>query len=89
MKVFEILQTKVNEETLTARLKGFDWKYEFADDVRRQNRGHQAMIQLEAMVYEFWKQNPERACELWVKHSPFGRPGVTPSFILRLEQEGK
>lgn len=90
MKVFEILQQNVTEETLATRLKSFDWKYEFAEDVRRQQRGHQAMMQLEAQMYEFWKKNPERACELWVKYSPFGKPGVTPSFILRLEtQEGR
>lgn len=89
MKVSEILQGPVTEEIVASRLKNFDWKYEFAEDIRRQQRGHQAMLQLESQVYEFWKQNPERAITLWTKHSPYGKEGVTPSFILRLESQGK
>ena len=89
MKVSDILQNVVTEENLANRLKNFDWKYEFAEDIRRQNRGHKAMMEVEALMYEFWKKNPDRALELWTKYSPYGKPGVTPSFILRLEQEGK
>lgn len=89
MKVFEILQPQaVSEEVLAARLKGFDWKYEFSEDVRRQMRGHKQMAELEMMMFEFWKRNPDRAIELWAKYTPYGKEGVTPSFIIRMESQG-
>lgn len=90
MKVLEILQAQVvNEEALTNQLKQMDWNYEYAESAGRQRRGHAAMAQLENNLYEFWKRNPTRALELWVKHSPFGKEGVTPSFIMRMEAMGK
>ena len=89
MKVFEILQQcpPVSEENLINSLKGFDWKYEFSDDNRRQQRGHKAMNILENMVFQFWKTDPNRAIELWNSYSPYGKDGVTPSFIIRLESQ--
>lgn len=86
MKVMEILQAQpVTEENLVTRLKNTDWNYEFAESSSRQRKGHQAMAILEEQMYTFWKKNPDRAVELWVKHSPFGIEGVTPSFIMRME----
>lgn len=90
MKVFEILQTKapVNENELIYKLKNCDWNYEYSMDERRQRRGHEAMAKLEMQVYELWKQNPAKAEQLWNEYSPF-KTSMTPSFILRLEAQGR
>lgn len=88
MKVFEILgPAAISEEALIKRLKTFDWKYEFSDDIGRINRGNRDLDLLENAMYEFWKKSPERAIELWNTYSPVGKPGVIPSFIFRMESQ--
>lgn len=90
MKVFEILRediANVSEEQVAARLKAFNWKYEFADDFRKQARGEQEMQVLENMVYQLWKNKPERAVKLWNESCPGADAGTTPSFIFRLQAQ--
>ena len=92
MKVFEILRSNesaITEEALITQLKKFDWQYEFAEDARRQRKGHQQMNVLENMVYQLWKSNPEKAVHLWNTYSPYGNDGITPSFILRLQSQDR
>ena len=89
MKVFEILRndiTAVTEEQVAARLKRFNWKYEFSDNATVVTRGARELEELENMVYQLWKQNPERAVKLWNESAP-GSCQTEPSFILRLKMQ--
>ena len=90
MKVSDLLTTApvVNEEFLSERIKQADWKYEFSEDDRRQVRGERAMLDLERLVFEFWKKNPVRAVELWNTQSPCGARDktVVPGFIFKLNR---
>lgn len=94
MKVFEILRDdvkSVTEEQIVERMQRFDWKYEFSDDVSRIAAGLREMELIENMVYQFWKQNPDKAVALWWEHSD-GAPAdrtIVPSFILRLQAQEK
>jgi hypothetical protein len=94
MKVFEILRDdikSVTEEQIVERMQRFDWKYEFSDDVSRIATGLREMELIENMVYQFWKQNPEKAVSIWWEHSD-GAPEdrtIVPSFILRLQAQEK
>jgi hypothetical protein len=94
MKVFEILRDDVKsgtEEQIVERMQRFDWKYEFSDDVSRIATGLREMELIENMVYQFWKQNPDKAVALWWEHSdaaPSDRT-IVPSFILRLQAQQK
>jgi len=90
MKVFEVLHTdlpQVSEEQILARLKSFDWQYEFAEDFRRISSGNRELELLENMVYQLWKTQPERAVSIWNEHcqSAPADKTATPSFILRLQ----
>ena len=72
MKVFEILRDDVKtvtEEEIVERLRRFDWKFEFSEDVSSITAGFLEMELIENMVYQFWKQNPDRAIALWWEHS--------------------
>jgi hypothetical protein len=94
MKVFEILRDdvkSVTEEQIIERMKRFDWKYEFSDDMSRVTSGLREMELIENMVYQFWKQNPNKAVKLWWDYSD-GAPSdrtIVPSFILRLQAQEK
>lgn len=94
MKVFEILRDdvkSVTEEQIVERMQRFDWKYEFSDDVSRIATGLREMELIENMVYQFWKQNPDKAVALWWENSD-GAPEdrtIVPSFILRLQAQEK
>ena len=92
MKVFEILRNDVppmTEEQVIARLKAFDWSYEFSDDFRRQAHGRREMEILENLVYRLWKQNPENAVRIWNEHCPYVSEdrNTTPSFIFSLQYQ--
>jgi hypothetical protein len=86
MKLFELRNLPLTEEVVADRIKNADWMYEFCDDTRRQERGQLEMDRLESMVFEYWKQNPEKAVELWNTLSPVGARDkkMVPSFIVRL-----
>jgi hypothetical protein len=97
MRVFEILRDDVeavSEAVLTEKLASFDWKYEYADDLNRQTRGLRQLALLENMVYQFWKQEPDKAIALWNKFSGADKHAgfdaqTMPSFILRLQSQEK
>jgi hypothetical protein len=80
-------QLPLTEELIIDRIKTADWKYEFSDDERRMRKGHQAMERLEGMVFEYWKENPDKAVELWNTYSPAKAPkkDIVPSFIFRMQ----
>jgi hypothetical protein len=92
MKVFEILRNDTpaaTEQQIIERMKGFDWKYEFAEDDRRVKRGQKELELLENLVYQFWKINPDRAVQIWNTYSPGLSEAntVVPSFIFRLQAQ--
>lgn len=89
MRVSDIFkEQQIDESLVEARLKTFDWKYEFSDDLRRVERGQKEMAVLESMVFHFWKTNPEKAVSLWNKYFPVKKQeNVVPSFIRRLESQ--
>jgi hypothetical protein len=92
MKVFEILRDDVqtvSEEQIKDRLSKFDWLYEYQSDSRKVSRGARELELLENLVYRLWKQNPDRAIQLWSEHCPGAAAGVVPSFIFRLENQDK
>jgi hypothetical protein len=90
MKLFEVLRkdlTPLSERELVARLRDFDWKYEFSNNSRVQAKGQRELELLENQVYQLWKQEPEKAVALWHAHCPWAAKGTTPSFIMRLEAQ--
>lgn len=92
MKVFEILRNdvkQVNEAQVLERMKNFDWKYEFSDNVSRITWGNRELEIIENMVYQLWKKAPDRAVQIWNDNSGEGLQGntITPSFILRLQSQ--
>lgn len=92
MKVFEILRPEVQEVTeqqVIARIKNFDWKSEFSEDVSRITWGMRELELIENMVYQVYKQSPEKAIQIWNEFSPEGTgdKSIVPSFILRLESQ--
>jgi hypothetical protein len=94
MKVFEILRkdvAEVTEQQVIDRIKNFDWKYEFSDDVSRITWGTRELELIENMVYQVYKKKPEAAINIWNEYSPesTGDKSIVPSFILRLESQDK
>lgn len=95
MKVFEILRNDVKSVTATQveeKLKGFDWKYEFSDDVTRYAVGHRELELIENLVYRLWKTDEPAALNLWWKYSggnPHGDVTIVPSFIIRLQEQDR
>ena len=94
MKVFELLNNNVDEiteEQVANRMKNFDWKYEFSDDVSRITWGIREMQIIESMVYKFYKQKPESAVALWNNMSPMAPADktVVPSFLIRMKDADK
>lgn len=92
MKVFEILSdnTKsVTEQDVIDRMKNFDWKYEFSDNVSRIAWGNRELELIENLVFGLWKQSPDRAVEIWNELSPASPTDKTivPSFLLRLKNQ--
>lgn len=90
MKLFEVLRkdlTPLSERELVARLRDFDWKYEFSQNGKQYKRAEAELELLENQVYLLWKQNPERALALWDAHCPWSAKGGVPSFIMRLESQ--
>ena len=92
MKVFEILYGNIPQltvEDIAARLRSFDWKYEYSDDLSRIASGNKQLELLENMVYQLWKKNPEEAILLWNKNTPLATEdiSVVPSFIYRLANQ--
>lgn len=94
MKVFEILRDDVRSvtaEQVEEKLKGFDWKYEYSDDVTRIAVGNRELELIENQVYRIWKESADVAVSMWWRHSPGGAPHgdatVVPSFILRLQEQ--
>ena len=92
MKVFEILRSDisaVSEQQIVERMRSFDWKYEFSDNVRQLAYGAKELEIIENMTYQLWKKNPERAVALWNSNAP-NMPSdlsATPSFIYRLQAQ--
>ena len=92
MKVFELLRSDikvVSEEQIVERMKRFDWKYEFAEDISRIAWGNRELEIIENMIYQMWKASPDKAVALWNEHGQ-GTPAdktVVPSFIFRLEAQ--
>lgn len=92
MKVFEILYgavPQITEEDIANRLRNFDWKYEYSDDLTRIASGNKQLELLENMVYQLWKKEPEKAMRLWNENTPLATPdiSVVPSFIFRLANQ--
>jgi len=92
MKVFELLRTDVpniTEQQVIERLKGFDWKYEFSENISHITWGMRELELIENLVYQVWKKNPESAINIWNEHSPegTGNKSIVPSFILRLQSQ--
>jgi hypothetical protein len=89
MKVFELLREDVKavtEEQVVARMKGFNWKYEFLDDPRKVMYGTRELELIENMVYRLWKQDADIAMKVWHENCPSSH-GVIPSFIYRLQAQ--
>lgn len=94
MKVFELFKQpaeEISEQVIVDRLKNFDWKYEFSEDVSRIAWGIREMQLIESLVYKFYKADPVKAVELWNSNSPQAPADktVVPSFILRLAATDK
>lgn len=92
MKVFEILRDDVKavtEQQVIDRMAGFDWKYEFSDDVSRITCGSRELELIENMVYRLWKMDPDRAVRVWNENCPDSPSDKTiaPSFIFRLQNQ--
>ena len=90
MKVFELFKSaseEISENVIVEKLKNFDWKYEFSDDISRITWGLREMQLIENLIYKFYKSNPEKAVALWNNNSPEAPSdkSVIPSFIVRLE----
>ena len=90
MKVFELFKPaseEISESVIVEKLKNFDWKYEFSDDISRITWGLREMQLIENLIYKFYKSNPEKAVELWNNNSPEAPSDktVVPSFIVRLQ----
>lgn len=88
MKVSEILNGDLpvfNEEEIADKLRKFDWKYEFSDDLRRVAMGNKQLEILENQIYQLWKNNPDKAVHIWNVNSQQSHEDKTiiPSFILR------
>jgi hypothetical protein len=94
MKVFELLRPEVQEVTeqqVIARIKDYDWKSEFSDDVSRITWGMRELELIENMVYQVYKKSPDNAINIWNEYSPEGTgdKSIVPSFILRLQSQDK
>lgn len=92
MKVFEIFRNdveEVSEQHIIDRIKKFDWKYEFSEDISKLAWGNRELELIENLVYKFWKKNPEQAVAIWNENSPESPQdkSITPSFILRLQSQ--
>lgn len=87
MKVFEILDSKeVTLAEVSERLRQFDWRYEFSENLSRVSRGHKELASLERQVYECWKRNPEATVLAWNESMPDSPADKTtiPSFIINM-----
>ena len=93
MKVFEILRndaSPISEQEVVRRLRTFDWSYEFSGDTHRYRSGARQLELLENMVYELWKIDKDVAVRAWNDNAPDVQDKTaTPSFIFRLEAQGK
>lgn len=92
MRVFEILREdagELNEAQITERLKSFNWKYEFSNNMEVFKRGQRELELLENQVFKLWKKNPSEAVRIWNTYSAEGSADktVTPSFIFRLQAQ--
>lgn len=97
MKVIDILPEQaaqhINENQLISRMKSVDWNYEFDTSIFRQSKMAKEVDLIESLIYQLWKQKPERALQIWNTHcplhdSPYGLNSpdneiVTPSFLMR------
>lgn len=94
MKVFEILRDdikSVTAEQLIQRMKRFDWKFEYSEQVVDTAKCLREMELIENMAYQLWKKEPETAVQIWYEHSgsaPTDKT-VVPSFIVRLQAQEK
>jgi hypothetical protein len=92
MKVFEILRPEITsapKSQIVERMKGFNWKFEFSDEVWKIKENLREMEVIENLVYQHWKKNPDEAVEMWWEYgekSSFDK-SVTPSFIFRLKAQ--
>jgi hypothetical protein len=95
MKVIDILPQSstqiVNEEQLINKMKTVDWNYEFNNNSAQQSKSAKEVDVIENLVYQLWKQKPDKAINIWNKYCPDTPTGeiVTPSFILRFQAQGK
>jgi hypothetical protein len=94
MKVFEILRDDVKtvtEQEVIARMRAFNWSYEYDESFARQAWGARELELIENMVYQLWKNEPDRAVQIWnenVDTAPADKT-VVPSFIFRLQAQEK
>lgn len=94
MKVFELLNNnleEISEQQVVDRMKSFDWKYEFSDDVSKITWGNRELQLIESMVYKLYKKQPDKAVAIWNQMSPAAPADKTivPSFIIRLAATDK
>lgn len=92
MKLFELTRATapvVTEETVRQQIQEFDWSFEFSQDEWRQTRGQKKLIELEKMVFEFWKKDPVKAVTIWNETAPCGLPNsnTIPEFIIRMSRQ--
>jgi hypothetical protein len=95
MKVIDILPKgaaqNVNEEQLISKMKSVDWNYEFNTNLSKLAKASKEIDVIENLVYQLWKQKPDRAINIWNTFCP-DTPNneiVTPSFLMRFQALGK
>lgn len=79
--------TNVSEQQVIERLQGFDWAHDFSNDFVKIATGQREMRVIENLVYKLWKNDPDRAIEIWNTYCPYVSEdkNTIPSFIYRLQ----
>lgn len=75
----------MNRSELINNLKQFDWKHEWSSNDTYRQKQIKRLEQLEAAVFEMWKQEPTEAVKIWNSCTPCqtGSDEQVPSFIMR------
>lgn len=92
MRVLEVLNTKskpLSEDKIESRLRNFNWNFEFSEDLMDIANGQRELQVLENLIYQYWKQEPEKAIALWNKTCPYVSESkdAIPSFIYKLQTQ--
>lgn len=89
MKISDVISdvaSDISESQVVNALKTVNWGHELSDDVIVFLEGQREMRNVENLVFKFWKQNPDRALQLWHEHCPYVAEQIsTPSFIYKLK----